>query len=480
MNYAMLGYILGRLLEAEAVLLLFPALTGAAYGEWPVVFAYLAISLLCFGLGFVLCLQKPERKQLYTREGFVSVALGWMVMSLFGSLPFVLTGEIPGLVDALFETVSGFTTTGASVLADVESLSRASLFWRSFTHWIGGMGVFVLIMAVLPLMGGSSMNLMRAESTGPSVGKMLPRVKDSAKILYTIYVGITVAEVICLLLCGLGWLDALTLSFGTVGTGGFGIRNDSMASFSVAVQNVVAIFMTASGINYTVFFLLLSGHIKEALSMEELRWYLAVVAVATLAIAYDVRDMFGSFGEAAQQSFFQVASIITSTGYSSTDYNNWTQLSKTILVILMFMGGCAGSTCGGIKVARVLILLKTVKKEMHTLIHPGMIKKIKMDNRVLPREVIRSTNVYIAMYFMVLLGSLLLIGLNEVDFTTGFTAVVATLNNIGPGLEGVGPASNFSLFSDFSKLVLIFNMLAGRLELYPVLVMLVPACWKKY
>ena len=480
MNFAMVRYIIGFILQFEAAFLLLPCLVGLCYGEPKASFAFLITAIVCFICGKLCRLRRPKNLELYTREGFASVALSWLFMSIFGAFPFMITGEIPHFIDALFETISGFTTTGASILTDVEALSHASLFWRSFTHWIGGMGVFVFIMAILPLMGGSTMNLMRAESPGPSVGKLVPRVKDTAKILYLIYIGITVLQVIILCLCGMNLFDSLTTSFGTTGTGGFGIRNDSLTSYSPLIQGVVTVFMILSGVNYTVYFCLLRKQFTEAFSLQEVRWYFIIILASIGIITLNVHGMYSSPTEAVRHAAFQVGSIITTTGYSTVDFNAWPQLSKTVLVILMFIGACAGSTGGGIKVSRIIILFKAIRKELYMMIHPRMVQKIKMDGRAIPHETLRSTNVFMSVYLVILFASVLLISINEYDFTTNFTAVAATLNNIGPGLELVGPTQNFALFSPFSKCILIFDMLAGRLELFPLLIIMFPACWKKY
>lgn len=480
MNFRIVLFILGWILEFESGFLLLPALVGLFYGEGNVTAAYLATAFVCFILGLILRKNRPKHHELYTREGFAAVALGWTLMSILGAVPFVLTGEIPHFVDALFETISGFTTTGASILTDVEALSYASLFWRSFTHWIGGMGVFVLVMAILPLMGGSTMNLMRAESPGPSVGKLLPKVKDTAKILYQIYLGMTLAEIIVLVLCGMPLFDALTTTFGTVGTGGFGIKNTSIAGYSPLIQIVVTVFMILSGINYAFYFCLLFKQFKTAFSIEEVRWYLLIILASAGAIIWNTRHLYADLWETARHAFFQVGSIITTSGFSTTDFDTWPQFSKTILVILMFVGACAGSTGGGIKISRILIVFKSIRKELSMMIHPRMVKKIRLDNHVVTHEIQRSLNGFIAVYFVIFFISVLLIGIDEFDFTTNFTAVAATLNNIGPGLELVGPTQNFSIFSPFSKCILMFDMLAGRLELFPMLIILLPSCWKKY
>ena len=481
MNFAIVRFIIGWVLEFEAAFLLLPALVGVIYGEGRISVLFLITAVVCLLLGLLLRRKKPARKDVYTREGFATVALSWMVMSAFGALPFFLSREIPNYIDALFESVSGFTTTGATILTDVEALSHASLFWRSFTHWIGGMGVFVFIMAILPLIGGgTTINLMRAESTGPAVGKLVPRVRDTAKILYEIYIGLTVVGTIVLFACGLNLFDALTTIFGTVGTGGFGTYNDSVMSFSPLVQNMITVFMILSGINYTAYFCLLSRRLKDAFQIEEVRWYLGIILGSVAIISWNIHKIYPTLGETVRHAFFQVGSIMTSTGFSSTDFDTWPELSRTILLLLMFIGACAGSTGGGIKVARFIILMKAIRKELAMMIHPRMVKKIKVDGRTLAHETLRAVNVFISVYFVLFFASVLAISLDDFGFTTNFSAVLATLNNIGPGLDLVGPTQNFSIFNYFSKCVLIFDMLAGRLELFPMLILLKPSCWKKY
>lgn len=478
MNYSIVLYILGCVLKFESAFLVLPALVGLIYREHASVF-YLAVAVLCLILGVLLTHKKPRSTNLYTREGFVAVALSWIIMSIFGAIPFVLTGDIPFYVDALFETISGFTTTGSSILTDVESISKASLFWRSFSHWIGGMGVFVFIMAILPMMGGSTMNLMKAESPGPSVSKLVPHVKDTAKILYGIYIAITICEATILRALGMPLFDSLTTTFGTVGTGGFGIRNDSIAGYSPAIQITITVFMILSGINYTAYFYILTGKIKELFKIEEVRWYLAIIFGSVAVITWNVRSLYPTFSETLRHAFFQVGSIITTTGYATTDFDLWPALSKTLLVTLMFIGACAGSTSGGIKVSRILILLKTIRKELSLIIHPRQVKKIRMDGHPVDHETLRSANVFLVVYFVLLLTSMLLISVDEFDFSTNFTSVVTVLNNIGPGLNLVGPTQNFSIFSPFSKFVLMFDMLAGRLELFPMMILLMPSTWKR-
>ena len=397
-----------------------------------------------------------------------------------GALPFIFSGSIPNPVDAIFETVSGFTTTGASILADVEILPHCVLIWRSFTHWIGGMGVLVFILSLLPLTGGYHMNLMKAESPGPSVSKLVPKVQSTAKILYGIYFVMTVIQIILLLLGGMPLFDSLCAAFGTAGTGGLGIKSDSMAGYSTYLQVVITIFMILFGINFNAYFLLITRKFAQAFKMEEVRYYLGIIAIAVLIITCNIYHMYGSVSESLQQAAFQVGSIITTTGYATTDFNLWPEISRTILVMLMFIGACAGSTGGGINVFRILILCKTIRKELHIFLHPNAVKKIKMDGKVIPHEVLRSTNIFIIVYILIIAGSIFLIAFDDFDLITNFTAVTATFNNIGPGLELVGPIGNFGMFSWFSKIVLTFDMLAGRLEIFPLLLLFVRDTWKKF
>ena len=466
------------MLKFESAFLLLPFVIGLIYHE-EAAFSYLIVAVFCILSGLVLTHKKPASSTLYTREGFVTVASSWIVMSAFGALPFVLSNDIPSYVDALFETISGFTTTGASILTDVEALSHASLFWRNFTHWIGGMGVFVFIMSILPLMGGSTMTLMKAESTGPSVSKLVPHVKDTAKILYFLYIVLTVTEITLLCIFGMPLFDALATSFGTVGTGGFAIKNNSLAGYAPALQNIVTIFMILSGVNYTAYFLLLSGKIKEVFKLEEVRWYFLIILGAAGIITVNIRPLYGSIHETLRHAFFQVGSIITTTGFATTNFDLWPEMSKCILVILMFVGACAGSTGGGMKVSRLVILFKTIRKELSMIIHPRQVKKIRMNGHPIEHETVRSTNVFLAIYFVLMLMSTLLISVDEYNFTTNFTAVVSMVNNIGPGLDLVGPTCNYSIFSSFSKFILMLDMLAGRLERFPVMVLFMPATWKR-
>lgn len=479
MNYSIIIYIIGMILKLEAVFMLLPSVTALIYRE-PSGLAFLAAIVLCLVIGIPLTRKKPSQKAFYTKEGFVTVALSWLVLSIMGAAPFFISGSIPHPIDALFETVSGFTTTGASILSDVEALPHCMLIWRSFTHWIGGMGVLVFILSLLPLTGGYHMNLMKAESPGPSVSKLAPKVQSTAKILYFIYIVMTIAQIIFLLLGRMPLFDTLCTAFGTAGTGGFGIKNDSMASYSPYLQNVITVFMILFGVNFNAYFFILTKKFAQAFKMEEVRYYFGIIAVAILIITFNVRHMFGSFGESFQQVAFQVGSIITTTGYATADFNLWPEISRTILVMLMFMGACAGSTGGGIKVSRIVILCKTVRKELHIFLHPNAVKKIKMDGKAIPHEVVRSTNIFFIVYVLLFAGSLFLISFDDLDLITNFTAITATFNNIGPGLELVGPTGNFSVFSYFSKLVMTFDMLAGRLEIFPLLLLFVRDTWRKF
>lgn len=477
MNNSIIKYILGQVLKVEAVLMLLPTLVSLIYQESEG-FSYLITAALCGGLGIILSRKKPENFIFYLKEGCIATSLSWLFLSFFGSVPFMLTGEIPHIEDALFETISGFTTTGASVLSDVEALSHTSLLWRSFTHWIGGMGVLVFLLAIIPLSGGSNINLMRAESPGPSVGKLVPKMKYTARLLYVIYFSLTVLQIILLLLGNTPLFDSVAISFGTAGTGGFGIKNDSLAGYSAYVQWVTTIFMVLFGVNFNAYYFILLKNIKKAFAIEEVRYYFLIILSSIAVIFFNIIGTVKNVGDALLHSSFQVASIITTTGYSTIDFNLWPQTSKTILVILMFIGACAGSTGGGIKVSRFVILVKTVIKELNSYIHPKSIKKIKIDGKPVEHEVVRSVNVYFITFMIIFSASVLAISFENKDLITNFTAVAATINNIGPGLEMVGPVENFGGFNAFSKFVLMFDMLAGRLELFPLLILFHPTAWK--
>ncbi len=478
MNSSIIRFILGHVLRIEAYLLLLPCIVASIYQEKEGVY-YFLIAALCFVLGWIFSSKKPRDTVFYLKEGCVATALSWILLSIFGSLPFYLSREIPSFTDALFETISGFTTTGASILSDVEALSHCALFWRSFTHWIGGMGVLVFLLAILPLSGGSHINLMRAESPGPSVGKLVPKVHQTARLLYIIYIGLTVLEFILLIAGRMPVFDAIATSFGTAGTGGFGIKNSSFADYSNYLQWVVTIFMIFFGVNFNAFYLLLFGEFKKAFSMEEVRYYFLTIIAAIAIILPNTISLFGGFKDALRHTAFQVASIITTTGFSTVDFDLWSQTSKTVLVILMFIGACAGSTGGGIKVSRFIMLIKSVRRELISYIHPKSIMKIKMDGKPVEHGVARSVNVYFISFVIVFVISVFLLSIESKDMTTNFTAVAATINNIGPGLELVGPTRNFGFFTNFSKYVLMFDMLAGRLELFPLLILFYPTLWKE-
>lgn len=480
MNYSMIFYIIGWILNVEAALMIPSVIVAILYGEASGM-AIVASLFICLLLGLPLVRKQPQNKILYARDGAVTVALSWIIMSLTGALPFVFSGAIPNIIDAIFETVSGFTTTGASILSSVEVIPNCILFWRSFTHWIGGMGVLVFLLCLLPMTGGGyHMNLMKAESPGPSVNKLVPKVQSTAKILYGLYIALSVLEFVLLLAGKMPVFDALCTTFGTAGTGGFGIKNSSIGGYSLYIQGIVTLFMILFGINFNVYFLLYMKKPREAFRCEEARWYLGIIAVSTLVIAVFIRGYYPSFGLALHHSAFQVGSIITTTGFATADFDLWPSVPKTILVLLMFCGACAGSTGGGIKVSRIVLLARTVKREFSLNIHPNMVKKINFEGRPVDHETIRSVTVFLATYVLIFAGSVFLITFDNLDLITNFTSVAATLNNIGPGLSLVGPTQNFSLFSDFSKIVLIFDMLAGRLELYPLLLLFVRDTWKRF
>ena len=480
MNYSMIFFIIGWVFIIEAALMAPSALVAVLYSERSI-WAFAAAIGLCLLLGVPLVRKQPANKVFYAKEGCVTVALSWIVMSLMGALPFVFSGVIPSIVDAMFETVSGFTTTGASILKDVEVLPRCMLFWRSFTHWIGGMGVLVFLLCLLPMSGGGySMNLMKAESPGPSVSKLVPKVRSTAKLLYGLYVALSLLELALLLLGSMPLFDALCTTFGTAGTGGFGIKNSTIGEYSAYIQSIVTIFMILFGINFNVYFLLYMRKPKEALRCEEAGWYLAIIAVSTLIITVFIRNSFPDLVTAFRHAAFQVGSIITTTGFSTVDFNVWPAVPRAILVLLMFIGACAGSTGGGIKVSRIVLLFRTMTREIGQIIHPHMVKKLKFEGRVVGQEVLRSVNAFMVAYVLIFAVSTLFVCLDGFDLVTSFTAVAATLNNIGPGLEMVGPIGNFSCFSDLSKIVLIFDMLAGRLEIFPLLVLFFRDTWKKF
>ena len=476
----MIAYVIGRILLTEAALLLLPLLVALLYGEapWPFLIPA-ALLVLCGG---VMSGKKPKSTALYARDGLAVVALAWICMSLFGALPFVISGDIPDYVDAFFETVSGFTTTGSSILTEIEPLSRGGLFWRSFTHWVGGMGVLVFVMAILPMSAGDGhgMHLMRAEVPGPSVGKLVSRMSDTAKILYGIYLVLTVIEIILLMVGGMPLFDSCIHAFGSAGTGGFSNRNLSVGAYGNAYFDVViGVFMLLFGVNFNLYYFLLIKRFKDVFHSEELRAYLGIVAAAVIAIAVDILHIYGSVGKSLRYAFFQVSSIITTTGFATADFNTWPTFSKGILVVLMFIGACAGSTGGGVKVARVVILVKSSLADMRKMLHPNAIATVRFEGKPLTERSVRGVHVFISVYVLVFAVSFLLLTLEGFDLVTTFTALAACINNIGPGLEVVGPMGNYAQFSPWAKLLLSFNMLVGRLEIFPMLLLCAPSIWKR-
>lgn len=477
MNRSIIRYILGAVLKIEALFMLLPCIVALIYQEHAG-YAFLITSLLCGLTGILMSLKKPKNFVFYLKEGCVATSLSWIFLSIFGCLPFVICGEIPSFTDALFETISGFTTTGASILSDVEVLSHCVLFWRSFTHWIGGMGVLVFLLAIISMSGGSHINLMRAESPGPSVGKLVPKVRYTAQILYILYIALTVIEAVFLLIGRMPLFDSICTALGTAGTGGFGIKNDSIAGYSAYLQWVITIFMILFGVNFNAYYLLLFGKIKDALKMEEVRYYFLIIFTAVAFLCTQVYTTNLGFFNTLRHVAFQVASVITTTGFATMDFDAWTESAKVVMVLLMFCGACAGSTGGGIKVSRFVIVAKTVIRELNSFIHPKSVRKINMDGKPVEHEVTRTVSVYFILFFFLFSISLFALSFEGNDLITNFTAVTATINNIGPGLAKVGPTQNFGHFNMFSKYILMFDMLAGRLELFPLLILFHPTLWK--
>ena len=480
MNKRVIVYVLGAVLLIEAALMLLPLLVAVIYREkngWyflRVLLGAAVLGALALGLG------GRKRSAMYAKEGLIAVALSWIVLSLVGALPFTLSGQIPFYLDAVFEMISGFTTTGSSILPAVESLDRCMLFWRSLSHWIGGMGILVFMLAIVRMDGGQAIHLLRAESPGPTVSKMVPRMVDSSKILYGIYFGLTVVQILLYLAGGEPLFDSLCNAFGTAGTGGFAIRNDSFASYSAYTQTVTTIFMALFGVNFNVYFFLLMKKYAMAWRNTEVRAYFAIIAGSTLIITLNILGMFPTAFDAFHHAFFAVSSVITTTGFSTTDFDLWPQLSRCILVLLMIVGACAGSTGGGVKVSRLVILCKALGSELRKLLHPRSVRVLTVDGKPVSRETVQGVQSYMTLYFLVTLVSVLLVALDNLDFVTTFTAVLATLNNIGPGLGLVGPTGCFAAFSPLAKIVLTADMLFGRLELFPMLILLMPSTWRKY
>ncbi len=480
MNFSIIRYILFRVLEFVALFLSLPCLLAVIYHE-KAGFAFAAVMAVCIVVAEIGKQFKPKSNVFYAREGFVTVSLTWILLSVVGALPFYISREIPCFVDALYETVSGFTTTGATILSDVEHLSKSVQFWRLFTHWIGGMGMLVFIIAVLPLSGGYNMHLMRAESPGPSVGKLVPRVQATAKILYGIYIGITLLQIILLIAAGMSVYDSVVLSFSTMGTGGFGVLNSSIGSYSIVVQVIFTVFMILGGMNFNVYYLLLVARKpKEALKHEEARTYLMLILISSALIAWNIRGYYPNFALAFKDAAFQVASIGSSTGFSTTNFDLWPSFSKALLIVVMAIGACAGSTGGGFKVSRVMILWQDMKNELLRVVHPQIVKKPHLEGRAVEDETLRSIQSYLMIYLLICVISFLILSVDKYDFTTNLTAVMANINNTGPGLGAVGPVCNYGGYSALSKLVLMFDMITGRLELLPMLILFSPKTWKKF
>ena len=482
MNYKMMGRFIAQIVAIEAAFML-PALAiSLGYGEFQAAEGFvLTLSIMAFVAGLLWLICRKASKQIGASEGMISVSLGWVVLSLFGCLPFFFSRQIPTFIDAFFEIVSGFTTTGASVLSDVESLSKGLLYWRSFSNWLGGMGVLVFLLALSPSGGGKgfTMHLLRAESPGPDVGKLVPKMRTTAMILYVIYIVLTVIDFIFLLFGGMDWLEALCTAFGTAGTGGFGVRNDSLASFSPYIQNVTTVFMFLFGINFSCYYLLLIKQWKNVWKDEELRLYIGIILGSILLIALDTRGFYGTLEETVRHAAFQVGSIITTTGYATVDFDQWPSFSKTILLCLMVVGASAGSTGGGLKVARLLLLLKGARRNIRQTLNPRKVEVVRNNGEVVDQKILDNTNAYLGAYVLILFAVFAIISLDGFSVGTNLTAVLACFNNIGPGLETVGPTGNFADFSTFSKLVLSACMLAGRLEIFPILVLFSRSTWKK-
>ncbi|MCQ2463734.1 MAG: TrkH family potassium uptake protein [Clostridia bacterium] len=479
MNYRMVAYSVGRITAMASALMLLPLFVALYYDESIKGFL-IAIAVGAVLSALAVLFSKPKNRQIFSKEGFVTVSLSWIIISLIGAIPFTVEGEIPSYIDAIFETVSGFTTTGASILENVEALSRGLLFWRSFTHWLGGMGIIVLMLAVFPLSNKYSMYIMKAEVPGPVKGKLVPKMQDSSVILYMIYVALTAFEIIFLLIGKMPLYDAILHSFGTAGTGGFGIKSLSVGYYNSAyIDIVIGIFMALFGVNFNMYFLLLMKKYKTVIKNEELLWYIGIIAFSTVTIAVNIKSLYGSFFTSLRYSFFQVSSIVTTTGFSTADFNRWPEYSKMLLVLLMFIGGCAGSTGGGIKVARIIMMKNTAKSEVKHMLRPRSYNQTKLNGEVLDKQTIHGTLVFFLLYIFIILISCFLLSLENFDAVTTVTGVIACVSNIGPGLSLVGPMGSFAIFSPAAKLLLSFCMLLGRLEIFPVLLLFSPYTWKK-
>lgn len=482
MNYKMVGRFLAQILAVEGIFMIPAAVISFVNGEIHAFQAFLwSLFAICFVVILLFLVCRDTKTRFYAKEGLVCVGISWIVLGLLGCLPFFLSGEIPKFLDALFEIVSGFTTTGASILPEVESMSKGLLYWRSFSHWLGGMGVLVFLLAIIPAGGrgsGYTMHILRAESPGPNVGKLVPKMKDTAKILYLIYVLLTVFNIIFLLAGKMPVFDAVCTAFGTAGTGGFGIRNDSIASYSPYLQNVCTVFMLLFGVNFSCYYLLLMRNFKNVFHDEELRMYLGVVLGSIALIVWNLRGFYGGLGETIRHAAFQVASIMTTTGFATTDFDLWPSFSKSILLSLMVIGACAGSTGGGLKCGRALLLLKSLRRNIRKVLHPQKVQIVRNNGQMVDEKVLENTNAYLAAYVVIILISFIVISLDGFSVTTNISAVFACFNNIGPGFDAVGPTCNFAGYSPLSKLILIADMLAGRLEIFPILILFSRSTWR--
>lgn len=484
MNRRAVFYTIGQIIILEGILLTLPLLVSFCFWEEKSIIAFSITIFIALAFGaLTLIISKPSNKIIYAKEGFIIVTCAWIALSVIGCVPFIISGEIPNIFDAFFETVSGFTTTGASILTDVESMSKGMLFWRSFTHWLGGMGVLVLIMAIIPKNTGTdsgrAMHILRAEMAGPIIGKLVPKVRDTAKILYFIYFALTALEFFFLLIGDMHFFDSLVHAIGTAGTGGFGIKADSLASYSPYSQWVITIFMLLFGVNFNLFYLLLLKRFKAVFSNRELWCYAGVVLISIAVITWNIFPIYNNFSDSLRHSSFQVAGIISSTGFASADFNQWPQLSKNILFLLMFMGGCAGSTAGGLKVSRVMLLFKLIKKDISRLLHPRSVTAVKLEGKPVDNNTLYGVSTYFAIYIVLILGTFLFISFEPLSFESNFSAAVSCINNIGPGFDQTGPMEGYAVYSNFSKFILSIAMLLGRLEIYPVLLAFYPKTWSK-
>ena len=481
MNYSMIRFVLFRLFRVFGALLVLPFLVALIYREYDSAESFFILILISILVGYLGSHRKPANTVIYAKEGFAITALAWILISLLGAVPFVVTGAIPNYIDACFETVSGFTTTGGSILTSVDEMEKSVQFWRTFTHWIGGMGVLVFLLAVVPMTDGYSMHLMRAESPGPVVGKIVPKVKDTAKILYLIYFGITVLEIICLKISGLSLYEAATITFSTVGTGGFAVTNAGIGGYSTVSQAVIILFMALCGVNFTVYYFLINRKPKEAFAIDEVKYYFGTMAVAACLIAINIyrAGVLDSAGMCFHHALFAVTSIMTTTGFGTLDFDKWPEFSRVLLMGLALVGACAGSTGGGFKFSRALIVIRNARNELNFLVHPKAVKRVFMDGHAVEGTTVKSVSAYLGLYVITLVVSIFLVSLDNFDYQTTVTSVIATLNNIGPGLGMIGPMGNYSEFSYFSKIVLMFDMLAGRLELLPFFIIMKPKTWRR-